>query len=316
MPLPKIFRWFKTAAPLLLLQIEGTTLRFMVRSGQGIVQSGWLTIPAVEAAGRFFDVALVRQLLLARLGTLSAQVAVMLPASVVHTHFLSVPKGLDDDELAYQASMYITHELGLSLTEVYYDWAPAKAAKDQEQTLMLLVARQSDVTPYAQLFSDTTLRLRWVCAESLVWLRAFAYDSQVQYAVCKMEHDGLQVFWCEVGGSVFVTTKSFDAQQMKQLGFEYVGGGGSSGVVCLPTRFVVDEVERALTRTVHSTVPVHLHSVHVLGSAVNWEVALPDLQRRLGVPVRVTSLPHELLEKQSALSGLWQLSEQIAKELA
>ena len=306
MALFKLPRWLKTPLPILVLQIEGTALRFVLRAGQRVLKSGVITLPAHVMVGRAFDVLEVRTLLLAQLDGSAADVAVLLPAAAVHIHFLTVPMGLDEDELDYQTSRHITHELGLSLADVYYDWTQADELSKQGQTVVLAVARQSEVAQYAQLLGDTALRLRWVCAEPLVWAQAY---EGTRYAVCKIEHDGMQVYWFEANGRVRVWSKSFDAEQMGRAGFEYISGA----VVRLPTRFVVDEIDNALSQILGEADKQRLHSLYVSGAAVNWVDALPALQAGLGVPVRLSSMT---TDEHNALGGLWQLSEQILKEKA
>lgn len=308
MSLVNFSRWFQKSPNLLVLQVVGDSLRFVLRSRQQTT-TGMVNLPS-QAQGRMFDVAAARAALLPQLPAVKANVAVLLPASAVHIHHLKVPANLDQEELEYQVTRHITHELGLALTDVYYDWGVLPDAQTKGQTVLIVVARQTEVVQYAQLFADTDFKMHWVCAEPLIWSEFLSQDfTQTNAAVCQVEHNGLQLFWLDEQSQIRVLTRNFDRAQMSSIGFEYVTGEHSNGVVQLPSRFVVDEIEHVLNQA-HQT---QLSMLHVLGAGVDWSVATTAVQSRMGLPVRVICSPDTVPDKRSVLAALWQFSEQIIK---
>ena len=314
MALISLPRWFKKTPPLLVLQLAGDALRFMVREGERVVQSGEIRVANLNA--RMFDVAAAHFELFAQLDERAMDVAVLLPAASVHTHYLSVPTGLDAEELDYQVTRHITQGLGLSVADVYYDWSSFSELNGQSQTILLVVARQSEVAQYAQLCVESSWRMRWVCAEPLIWMQAFKLArTSNKYAVCQVEHSGTQLYWFDEAGHVKVLSKFFDRDQMSSTGFEYVSDEGQSGQMQLPLRFVVNEIDNCLTQALGAVDKNRLDTLYVLGAGANWNNALTQLQSRFGLAVRTVRVPEQLGEDERAtLGGMWHLSEQIIQE--
>ena len=310
----KISHWFRKRKPQLLVQLVDSSVRYLYLEPTKPAVFGQIHLHESDLDGRMFDVNAVREQLFPLLGSVAAQVTVMLSCSSVHLHYLPVAQGLSEEEAEYHVRRHITHDLGLSLEDVYFDWALVSEVSDslQPPPILILVARQSEVAQYAALFNDTNCTMTNVCAEQLVWLDAFAGNIKFKnYAVLQVEAQSIALFWFDEKGYRRALNKPFSAEQANDADFEYLSGGTRAPSFQLETDFVLDEMEALIAQNLGSN-QRHLNMVHVFGAGVNWVNLAPKLQTRLGIPVQTAGLPeHVGVDEACVFGGLWHLSVQV-----
>ena len=313
-----MFNWriFDKKRIILAVQLIDSDLRYVFCQGARVFHSGSMTLPAdVAAGGRLLSAESLAVLLMPCLKGYTGQVAVMLSSDVVHAHMLTLPNGLNPEELDYQVTRHITQTLGLSMSDVYYDWSRLGFKKSAaEQNILLAVARQSDIAPYAQVFGENW-RIRWVSPESFVWANAFP-ENKSPYVVLRVEYAQLSVWHVDGTGQAHYFSRQFDANMMAQAGFVYqtdVNGGAAA--VRLPLRFVIEEVSSAMMRWLGGDGLRHVGAVYGLGGGVDWALARAQLQQRLGLPVRAVIetkvLGFEKDDDVDCFGGLWHLAQQV-----
>ena len=211
--------------------------------------------------------------------------------------------------------------------EVFYDLTPHTNAHLDRNETVLLVARQTEVAQYGTAFAQSSWRLRWVCAESLIWAAASfeGSDAMSLYKnhgdaqtpctlICQCDYDGLQMWWTDVNGHAHHQTKQFDATTLSQAGFVYRSDDGSAAQsLQLPIRFAVDEIEAAAKQWLGESLR-HAVMLQGTGTGIDWPQAHPTLQARLGIPVRSMHIPtetHIRSDVSARLGCVWQLSEQV-----
>lgn len=312
-------RWFGINEPTLALQLVEQEARYLVRHGSRILAQGSCSVPSAIVDGHLSAPAELARVLLPKLPKIKGQVATLLPTRWLHVHEMSLPQGLDEEELSYQISRHITHTLGLSLNDVFYDWAIQNISADKRTTnIQLAIARQTDVAPYYQAFVDTNWEMKWVCSEAQIWM--LAYQSRMAgqpVAICQVESREITFWVIETNGHVRSFYKRFDDSQIARAGFVYQTSGQKSGVLQLPARFVADELAVLLPIWLGSVLQ-NLTVIYGTGKGVNWDDGMVLIQSRIGLPIRMAeeSLTPEKSSDSSVLSQtglaiLWHLSKQV-----
>ena len=322
-------RWLGRAAPILTIQVFHREVAYLVRSGARVYSAGVVALPdGAVRNGRLLEPELLMNALSAHIDdAMTLDVAVVLPSGLTHLQYLTLPVGLDAEEMDYQATRHISQTLGLSLGEVFYDLSPHKHLLQDRNETVLLVARQTEVAQYGAAFMQSNWHLRWVCAESLIWATASfdVVDAKSLYKnhgntqtpstlVCQCDYDGLQMWWTDVNGHAHHQVKLFDATSLSQAGFVYRSDDTHTNQsLQLPTRFGVDEIETAAKQWLGESLS-HMVMLQGTGTGLDWSQARAQLQSRLGMPVRSLRLPDEAGVRSDALARLgcvWQLSEQV-----
>lgn len=311
--------FFKYKRTVLAIQLMAQEVRYLIRQGDIVLASGVLPLPAgVVEDARLVSADGLKVVLAPVLKGFKGHVAVMLSSGWVHLHELDVPTGLDAEELDYQVVRHITQSLQLPITDVYYDWDVQAVRFDGVlQTVLMVVARQSDVAPYNLAFNENW-KMSWACAEPLVWANAFGHSEFVgrAYAVCQVEQESLMVWHVDELRNVLYYKKTFDSQLVAQAGFVYRSADDGGAHVQLPTRFVVDEVLAALNQWIGTEGLHSLSAIYGVGRGLDWMVAKNVLQERLGLPVRTAGLENVsgiAPEDCAVVSGLWFLAEQVMR---
>ena len=313
-----MFNWriFDKKRTILAVQLIDSELRYVFCQGARVFHSGSITLSAdVAVGGRLLSAEGLASLVRPHLNGYAGQVAVMLPSDVVHAHMLTLPNGLNQEELDYQATRHITQTLGLSMSDVYYDWSRLGFKKNaSEQNILLAVARQSDVAPYAQAFGESW-RVRWVTPECFVWANAFP-ENKLPHVVLRVEYGQLSMWHVDGTGQSHYFSRQFDANMMAQAGFVYqTDGHGGAAAVRLPLRFVIDEASSGIMRWVGADGLRHLGVVYGLGGGVDWSLARSQLQQKLGLPVRVVTenkvVGFDKDDDVDCVGGLWHLAQQL-----
>ena len=311
--------WFGMNESTLALQLVEQEARYVVRRGSRILAQGLCFAPAAVADGRLMDPAELARLLLPKLPNLKGQVAALLPMRWLHLHEISLPQGLDGDELTYQISRYITHTLGLSLNDVYYDWAVQNSATDKRQThIQLAIARQTDVAPYYHVFVDTDWEMKWVCSEAQVW--EFTHQNRIagqSVAICQIESREMSFWMIDADKRVRSFYKRFDDGQIAGAGFVYQASTQHEGALQLPPRFVAEELALLLPVWLGADVQ-DLTMIYCTGKGVAWHDGMALIQSRIGLPIRLAEDGLSLDKRgrnaerlDSGLAILWHLSRQV-----
>ena len=311
-----LFNWriFDKKRTVLAVQLVDSDVRYVFCQGARVLCSGTVSSPAnVVSGGRLLAPDALAAMLAPCLEGYKGQVAVMLSSDSVHAHTLTLPIGLNQEELNYQVTRHITQTLGLSISDVYYDWVRLGVKKSSsEQNVLLSVARQSDVAPYAHVFGEGW-GVRWVVPEGFLWANAFA-GGLSSYVVSRVEYDQLSVWFVDGSGHAHYFSRQFDATMMSQAGFVYQTDA-SGGAVRLPLRFVVDEVSSAIMRWLGDDGLRHISAIYGLGGGVDWSLARSQLQQKLGLPVRSVIedkvMGLETQEEVDLYGGLWHLVQQV-----
>ena len=253
----------------------------------------------------------------------SGLVAVLLPTQWLQLHEVSLPMGLDAEELSYQMSRYVTQTLGLSQSEVFYDWAVQSVGSEKRlMTVLLAVAPQADVASIHRVFVDSDWQLKWVCPEPQVW--GLAYQARAienrPVAVCRIESEGLAFWLVEADGRVRSFYHVLTEQESARVGFVYHSGDEASleSGVRFPSRFVGDLLEQYVATWLGQPVWRNLNSVYVTGKAVNWPEAIALLQSRFGLPFRLAEdnvsaghMSSLAVKPANGLAAVWLLAGQV-----
>ena len=311
--------WFGMNQPTLALQLVEQEARYIVRHGSRILAQGCCFAPNAIVDGRLADPAEFAWLLLPKLPKVKGQVAALLPTRWLHLHEMSLPHGLDDEELSYQISRHITHTLGLSLNDVFYDWTIQSSPTDKRKTnIQLAIARQNDVVPYYHVFVDTDWDMKWMCSEAQVW--ALAYQNRMAgrpVAICQVESREI-TFWM-IGTDLRVRSfyKRFDDTQIERAGLVYQASAEKEGTLQLPARFVADELSALLPIWLGASLQ-DLTMIYGTGKGISWKDGMAVIQSRIGLPIRMAEekLHTDNFTGSSALSQaglaiLWHLSKQV-----
>ncbi len=322
----KVQSWLGIRPPTLALTLVNQEVRYVVRQGARMLTQGACSAPQAFKDGRLAqpDV-LARALLplLPRRIARSGRVAVLLPTQWLQLHEVGLPMGLDAEELSYQMSRYVTQTLGLNQAEVFYDWAVQNVGSDKRMmTVLLAVARQTDVAAIHRVFVDSDWQLKWVCPEPQVWGLAYQAGAVTErpVAVCRVESEGLAFWLIESDGRVRSFYHVLTEQEAARVGFVYHSGDDASlaSGVRFPSRFVGDLLEQYVSTWLGQSVWRDLNGVYVTGKAVNWSEAIALLQSRFGLPFRLAEAhvstgymmsPDTVPE--SGLAGLWLLAGQV-----
>ncbi|TDR33007.1 hypothetical protein [Hydromonas duriensis] len=310
------WRVFDKKQTVLAMQLVDDEMRYVLCQGEKVLKAGALKLSAhAVSAGRVVSPDALQSALNPILNGFKGCVAVMLPSDFVHTHLLSLPKGLDAEERDYQMMRHITQTLGLQMADVYYDWVALGEAQDpKEEHLLMTVARQSDVSVYGHVFNGNW-QVRWVCPECFVWSHAFS-EQQAKVLVVRVERNQLSVWHVDGSGQAHYLQRQFSAQMMTQAGFVYqaVLDDGQSDVL-LPTGFVVEEIVQTVTQWLGGEQMRDIRALFGLGSGVDWNLAKFALQQKLGVPVKgvLTERIDSLSDRADVhkLGGLWHLATQV-----
>lgn len=313
--------WFGVNRPTLALQLVEQEARYVVRQGSHILAQGFCVAPNAIVEGRLVDAAGLARVLLPKLPKLKGHVAVVLPTRWLHVHDMSLPRGLDREELSYQVSRHITHTLGLSLNDVFYDWSVRSASIDKRNTdIQLAIARQTDVVPYSNVFADTDWYMKWVCSEAQVWALAYQHRMARQpIAICQIESREITFWFIDADLRVRSFYKRLDETQITRAGFVYqTSAQKEGGVLQLPARFVADELVSLLPVWLGSNVQ-DLTVIYGTGKGFAWREGMAAIQSRLGLPIRVAEegLVTNRLKGQAdsvgaGLAILWHLSKQVS----
>ena len=314
----KLRHWLGMCPPALALQLVGQEARYVVRHGSRILAQGVCLAPEAIDDGHLSDPIQLAQVLLPSLPKVKGQVAALLPARRLHLHEMSLPNGLDGDELSYQVDRHITHTLGLSLDDVFYDWATQEFADKRSTSIQLAIARQTDVAPFHQVFVDSTWTMKWVCAEAQVWSLAYhSRSAQYPIAICQVEAREIAVWMVETDGRVRSFYKRFDDHQIMRAGFTYMASAEKEGALQLPARFVADELAVLLPIWLGERMQA-LTMIYGTGKGVNWAGEMAVIQARIGLPIRLVEDGLEGNERNtngvridSGLAILWHLSKQV-----
>ena len=328
----KVQSWLGMGSPVLTLTLVGREVRYVVRQRSRVLVQGCCTAPQAFREGQLVTPeALVRVLLplLPRLKGQVGKVAVLLPTSWLQLHEVSLPAGLDAEELKYQMNRYVTYTLGLNSAEVFFDWAIQNADADKRMmTVLLAVARQADVALFHRMFVDSGWHLQWVCPEPQVWAEAYQAHAAVErpVAVCQIEPHALSFCLIEADGRVQSFWHAFDERESAGVGFVYQSGGedeAPDGWVRFPSRFVGDLLAQYLPSWLGTTKVHDLNKVYATGKGVDWAEAIPLLQSRFGVPFRLaeetlsTDMERSFStvavgnQPQMGLAAVWWLSKQV-----
>lgn len=313
-----MFNWriFDKKQMVLAIQLVHGEARYLLCQGERVVRAGVLELPSkTMTAGRLQSPEQLQAAIQPVLKGMNGRVAVLLPSDFVHAHVLSLPKGLELEELNYQVTRHITQTLGLPITEVFFDWVPLESSQNSpEQQLLMAVARQSDVLVYGQVFGEQW-PVKWVCPECFVWANAFS-SMKTKSLVVRVEYGQLSIWHVDGSGQAHYLSRLFNTQMMAQAGFVYqpVTEKGES-TVRLPLRFVVDEIVQAVTQWLSAESMRDISVIYGLGRGVDWSLAQTALQQKLGIPVRGV-LPESIeglssQEDVDGFGGLWHLATQV-----
>ena len=322
----RVQTWLGMRPPVLALTLVNQEVRYVVRQGTRVLAQGYCAAPEAFKEGRLVAPERLARALLPLLPSRKGgvgQVAVLLPTQCLQLHEVSLPVGLDAEELSYQMGRYITHTLALTQEEVFYDWAIQETgAEKRVMTVLLAVARQSEVAPFHQMFVDSDWRLKWVCPEPQVWSLAYQSRAMVDrpVAVCRIEFDGVAFWLIESDGRVRSFYHVVTEQEFSRVGFVYQSGSASSpdAWVRFPTRFVGDMLEQYLSTWLGQQAWRDLNVVYVTGKGVNWSEAIGSLQARFGLPFRLAEealtagqMASPSVQPLSGLAALWLLAGQV-----
>lgn len=317
---PNIRRWLGISPPVLAIQLVGQEARYLVRHGSRIATQGCIFAPTAIREGNLVVVDELAQRLLPKLPKSVGHVALMLSARQLHLHEMQLPKGLDREELSYQVSRHITDTLGLSLSDVFYDWTVQPELTDKHSiTVLLAIARQTDIAPFYHVFAGSEWEMKWVCAEAQIW--ASAYRQRLTgggaIAVCQVEVNEMSFVLIEENGHIHSYYKRFDEQQLTQAGFIFHSTRGQDSLLQLPPRFVADEIANALPMWLGNGSIHEIAMIYGVGRGLDWNEGLPAIQSRLGVPLRPidnrspSGLPLTGVDISPELMALYHLSKQV-----
>ncbi|MBS1175521.1 MAG: hypothetical protein H6R05_1652 [Burkholderiaceae bacterium] len=311
--------WFGMNEPTLALQLVEQEARYVVRHGSRILEQGSCFAPNAIVDGHLSNPAELARVLLPKLPKIKGQVAALLPTRWLHLHEMSLPHGLDGEELSYQISRHITHTLGLSLNDVFYDWTTQSDSTDRHKTnIQLAIARQTDVAPYYHVFVDTDWKMKWVCSEAQVW--ALAYQKRMAgqaVAICQVESREISFWVIDKNLRVHSFYKRFDDNQIVRAGFVYQTSTEKEGSLKLPARFVADELAVLLPVWLGASLQ-DLAMIYGTGKGVSWRDDMAVIQSRVGLPIRMAEdkltsdkLNSSSVRSQAGLAILWHLSKQV-----
>ena len=315
----RLRHWFGVNKPILALQLVEQEARYVVRHGARILAQGCCIAPNAIEDGHLSNPKELARLLLPKLPKVKGQVAVILPARWLHLHEMSLPRGLDDEELSYQISRHITHTLGLSLNDVFYDWTIQDASTDKRKTnIQMAIARQTDVVPYHHVFVDSDWDMKWACSESQVWL--LAYQTRMgahPVAICQVESREIAFWFIDKDLRVRSFYKRFDNNQIERAGFVYQTSAQAEGALQLPARFVADELAVLLPVWLGSDLQ-DLTMIYGTGKGISWRDGMSLIQSRIGLPIRMAEdkqtsdkLNGGSAQSQAGLAVFWHLSKQV-----
>lgn len=321
----RVQTWLGISQPVLALTLVNQEVRYLVRQGGRILAQGYCSAPKAFEGARLVAPDVLARALLPLLPSRKGgwgDVAVLLPTQWLQLHEVSLPMGLDAEELSYQMSRYVTHTLGLNQEEVFYDWAVQNAGSDKRvMTVLLAVAQQSNVALFHQMFVDSQWRLKWVCPEPQVW--SLAYQARAvadrPVAVCRMDVDGLAFWLVESDGRVRSFYHAISEQEFARVGFVYQSGHSPQDAwVRFPSRFVGDLLEQHISSWLGQQAWRDLNVVYVTGKGVNWSEVISSLQSRFGLPFRLAEeavmtgqFTHQSVQPLSGLAALWLLAGQV-----
>ena len=315
----RLRHWFGFNKPILALQLVEQEARYVVRHGARILAQGCCIAPNAIEDGHLSNPKELARLLLPKLPKVKGQVAVVLPARWLHLHEMNLPRGLDAEELSYQISRHITHTLGLSLNDVFYDWTVQDTSTDKRKTnIQMAIARQTDVVPYHHVFVDSDWDMEWVCAEAQVWL--LAYRGRIggyPVAICRVESREISFWFVDKDLRVRSFYKRFDNSQIERVGFVYQASVHTEGALQLPARFVADELADLLPVWLGADLQ-DLTMIYGTGKGISWRDSTAVIQSRVGLPIhmaedKLTSdrLKGSFAQSQTGLAILWHLSKQV-----
>lgn len=318
----KVRSWLKMSSPILTLTIVDQEVRYVVRQGTHVSAQGSCMAPQAFQGGRLVAPDILAQSLFSHLSTPKGQVgkvAVLLPTSWLQLHEVTLPAGLDAEELNYQINRYVTYNLNLNPTEIFFDWTVLNADADKRlMTVLLAVARQSDVALFHRVFVDTDWHLQWVCPEPQVWSVAYRSHATMDrpVGVCQIEPHGLAFWLIESDGSVRSFLHPFNEQESAGFGFVYQSSHEADSWVRFPSKFVGDLLAQHLPNWLGTISLNELNKVYATGKGVNWSEVIPMLQSRFGVPFRLAEesfgIDSEEAQPKVGMAGLWWLSKQVA----
>ncbi|GHA71077.1 hypothetical protein GCM10009007_09930 [Formosimonas limnophila] len=310
-------RLFRQNAPLLVIALFEHEVVYLVRRGTRTIKAGVLPLPHdVIQNQRLIAPEQLISRLKAEIDIARLDVAVVLPTTLVHVQYITLPTGLDIEERDYQVTRHISQTVGLSMSEVFYDFT-----QHNENETMLAVARQTEVAQYSAAFAKTDWHLKWVCPEQQVWAGIHHHESpqsQPQIPtqfVCQVEYDRLQMWWPDKKGHRQHQARHFDPNALSQAGFLYRAPhqAGSQKHLQLPTNFAVNEIENAAKQWLDKDLP-KMTQMLCTGLGLDWTQAQSSLQTRLGLSVRPVGTPTEgstNADLQARLGTVWHLSQQI-----
>ncbi len=319
----KIRRWLSMDSPLLVLGWVNHEVRYMVRQGTRILVQGACSAPEAFDAGHLKTPAALARALIPLLPKSKGRVALLLPTEILQLHELNLPNGLDEEELSYQITRYMTHTLALNPATVFYDWSiQVQDADKRVMTVLLAIAQQMDVVPFHDVFIDTDWQFSWASPEPQVWALAYGDLALEQHpiAVCQIETGHVSLWLIHVDGHVQSFFNTLDEDTFRQAGFVYQSAtdAQSSASVQLPTRFVADLLEQKLPEWLGQNTLSSLNRMYVTGKGVNWHELNPLLQSRLGLPLRLSEedfaanrLSQQLVQPDNGMAALWYLSKQV-----
>lgn len=313
------FHWLRFKRPVLALQLFDQEVRFVVRQGQKVLHQGSCGMSGAVVEGGVADAEAFAQMLFAHVPAMKGEVAVLLSARRLHVHEISLPLGLDKDELDYQVARHITQHLGLSIGDVYFDWDVLSVAQDKRaMTVQIAVAHQADVAPFYKVFAESGWRMRWVCAEAQVLSRMYPVGRQsAPVVVCRVEMSDVRLWLMLPEGEVRSFYKRFDEIEIARAGFVYHAAPDLGGEMYIPTRFIADELAQLLPVWM-ADVMNRVTAVYVTGKGVDWEGGIPMIRARVGLPiytmerqVRSDVLGSGGLECGAGMAILWHFSMQV-----
>lgn len=308
------FRFFKPSAPLLVVAVFEHEVAYLMRRGTHIIKCGVLSLPMnVIQNQRLMAPEQLIDHLKEEIDIAKLDVAVVLPTALTHLQYLTLPSGLNWEERDYQVTRHISQTLGLSISEVFYDFS----AHSETET-MLAVARQAEVTQYRQAFTKAGWQLRWICPEQQVWAslyKATPNHQQPSQFICQVEYDRLQMWWSDEKGYIQHQSRHFDASVLTQAGFIYRAPHqiGDQKNLQLPTKFAVDEIGNAAKLWLGKNL-TNMSQMLCTGSGLDWANARPALESHLGLSAQPISTPIEAgnnTHLQARLGIVWQLSQMI-----
>lgn len=301
-------------------------LSYLVTSGSRILQAGLVPLPKDAVInGRIISPIEVGRALRKAVRQEELRVAVVLPTALTHVQQLNLPTELDAEELEYQVSSHISQSFGISTDEVFYDYTrPVFNPLSNRDEATVVMARQTEIAQYKQVFEHTNWSIGWICAEPLIWTHLNAsneaglptqQDSKNQI-ICQVEYDHLSLWWTNPNGHLCYQTKQFDAKTLAQTGFIYQSDDVQVQSLKLPNRFAIEEIEMACKQWVNT--PIEDISILCgIGSGVSWDQIKQPLQSQLGIPVHPFSLADKTdvsPDRQGQLAAVWSLSQQISRK--